>query len=128
MRENRIEKVLSLMSSKKVDACLLKGMDNIFYLTGFRGSEGTLFITKGDIFLLTDFRYVTYAQEVTHGIRIIEVRDKRNVLGELCSQYKIERIGFWNKHPFSISNRQILIIHKISRVINRVSLRHRGDQ
>ena len=98
MRENRIEKVLSLMSSKKVDACLLKGMDNIFYLTGFRGSEGTLFITKGDIFLLTDFRYVTYAQEVTHGIRIIEVRDKRNVLGELCSQYKIERIGFDSIH------------------------------
>ena len=98
MRENRVEKVLSLMSSKKMDACLLRGMDNIFYLTGFRGSEGTLFITKGGVFLLTDFRYVTYAQEVTHGVSIIEVRDKRNVLGELCSQYKIERIGFDSFH------------------------------
>ena len=98
MRENRVEKVLTLMSKMNVNACLLKGMDNIFYLTGFRGSEGTLFVTKGDVFLLTDFRYITYAQEVTQGIKIIELRDNRNVLGELCSQYGIERIGFDSLH------------------------------
>jgi Xaa-Pro aminopeptidase len=98
MKENRIEKVLALLNTMELDACLLKGMDNIFYLTGFRGTEGTLLVTKGDVFLLTDFRYITHAQEVTHGIKIVEIRDKRNVLGELCSQYGIRKIGFDSIH------------------------------
>jgi len=98
MRENRIEKVLSLLSAMKIDACLLKGMDNIFYLTGFRGSEGTLFVTHGDVFLLTDFRYITYAHEVTKDIKVVEIREKRNILRELCSQYGITKIGFDSFH------------------------------
>ena len=101
MRENRVEKVLALLSKMELDACLLKGMDNIFYLTGFRGSEGTLLVTRGDVFLMTDFRYITYAQEVTHGIKIVELRDKKNILGEICNQYGIRKIGFDSLHtPF----------------------------
>jgi len=98
MRENRVEKVLAILNTMQVDACLLKGMDNIFYLTGFHGSEGTLFVTKGDLFLLTDFRYITHAQEATRGIKIVEIRDKKNILGELCNQYDIRRIGFDSLH------------------------------
>jgi Xaa-Pro aminopeptidase len=101
MKESRVEKVLALLSTMELDACLLKGMDNIFYLTGFRGSEGTLLVTKGDVFLMTDFRYITYAQEVTHGIKIVELRDNKNILGEICSRYGIGKIGFDSLHtPF----------------------------
>ena len=101
MRENRVEKVLALLSKMELDACLLKGMDNIFYLTGFRGSEGTLLVTRGDVFLMTDFRYITHAQEVTHGIKIVELRDKKNILEEICNQYGIRKIGFDSLHtPF----------------------------
>jgi len=101
MRENRVEKVLALLSKMELDACLLKGMDNIFYLTGFRGSEGTLLVTRGDVFLMTDFRYITYAQEVTQGIKIVELRDKKNILEEICNQYSIRKIGFDSLHtPF----------------------------
>ncbi len=103
MRENRVEKVLALLRTMDLDACLLKGMDNIFYLTGFRGSEGTLLATKGDVYLITDFRYITYAHEVTQGIKIVEVRDKKNILGDLCSQHGIRKIGFDSIHtPFSV--------------------------
>jgi Xaa-Pro aminopeptidase len=103
MRENRVEKVLALLRMTDLDACLVKGMDNIYYLSGFRGSEGTLLITKGDVYLLTDFRYITYAQEVTQGIKIIEVRDKKNILGEICSHHGIQKIGFDSIHtPFSV--------------------------
>ncbi|OPY71633.1 MAG: putative peptidase [Syntrophorhabdus sp. PtaU1.Bin050] len=103
MKENRAEKVLSLMRTMDLDACLLKGMDNIFYLTGFRGSEGTLLVTKGDIILLTDFRYITHAQEVTKDIKIVELREKKNTLRDLCEQYAIRRIGFDALHtPFDL--------------------------
>lgn len=94
MREKRVEKVFALLNTIGLDACLLKGMDNIFYLTGFRGSEGTLLVTKGDVFLMTDFRYITYAQEVTHGLKIIELWDTNNILGDICNQYDIRKIGF----------------------------------
>lgn len=102
MRENRVEKVLALLRTMDLDACLMKGMDNIYYLTGFRGSEGTLLVTKGDVYLLTDFRYITYAQEVTEGIKIVEIRDKKNILSEICSHHGIQKVGFDSIHtPFS---------------------------
>lgn len=101
MTNTRTEKVLRLLKRLDLDACLLKGMDNIFYLTGFRGSEGTLVVTQGDLILLTDFRYITHAQEVTQGIKIVEVRAKQNVLGDLCRTYGIRKIGFDSFHtPF----------------------------
>jgi Xaa-Pro aminopeptidase len=103
MRENRIEKVLNLLETTELDGCLLKGMDNIFYLTGFRGSEGTLLVTRGDVILMTDFRYITYAQEITEGIRVVEVRGKKSLLQEFCQQYHIRRLGFDSLHtPFSV--------------------------
>lgn len=94
MNEKRFSRVLSVLKQMDVDAIIIKGMDNIFYLTGFRGSEGSLLVTKGDVLLLTDFRYVTYAAEVTEGITIIETREKENPLLSLCSRYGIKRIGF----------------------------------
>ena len=98
MTRARTEKVLSLLKRLDLDACLLKGMDNIFYLTGFRGSEGTLIVTQGDLILLTDFRYITHAHEVTRGIKIVELRAKQNVLGDLCRTYGIRKIGFDSFH------------------------------
>jgi Xaa-Pro aminopeptidase len=94
MIERRFEKVHVLLNKMGLDACLLKGMDNIFYLTGFRGSEGTLLVTRGDVFLMTDFRYITHAQEVTKGIKLIELQAQKNILGEICNQYGIRKIGF----------------------------------
>lgn len=114
MRENRVEKVLALLRTMELDACLLKGMDNIYYLTGFRGTEGSLLVTKGDVYLLTDFRYLTYAQEVTHGIKIVEVRDKKNILGEICSQYGIKKIGFDSIHtPFFVYKKWLEAVENV---------------
>ncbi|MBA4417963.1 MAG: hypothetical protein C0392_08645 [Syntrophus sp. (in: bacteria)] len=98
MREMRVRKVLDIMKNMNLDACLLRGMDNIFYLTGFRGSEGALLVTLRDLLLLTDFRYVTYASEVTKGVKIVEIRQKTDVLSDLCEQYGIHTMGFDDIH------------------------------
>ncbi len=98
MRQNRIEKVLSIMEEMDLDACALRGMDNIFYLTGFRGSEGTLVITRGDVLLLTDFRYITHAKEVTKDVQIFEIRQKENTLRNICEKYGVKRMGFDSFH------------------------------
>ncbi|HUJ89103.1 MAG TPA: Xaa-Pro peptidase family protein [Syntrophorhabdales bacterium] len=94
MNERRVDRVLHVLKKMDVDAIIIRGMDNIFYLTGFRGSEGSLLVTKGDIVLLTDFRYLTYAAEVTKDIAIVETRGKENHLAALCERYGISRMGF----------------------------------
>ncbi len=98
MRTDRIEKVYTIIKEMDIDACALKGMENIFYLTGFRGSEGTLVITKGDVFLLTDFRYITHAKEVTSGLQVIEVRQREDMLPDICKKYNIRTMGFDSFH------------------------------
>ncbi len=98
MRQDRVDRVFKLLADKNLDACLIKGMDNIFYLTGFRGSEGTLIVTRGDVLLLTDFRYITYAKEAVGGIKIIESSGKKNTLLEICKKYNIRKMGFDSPH------------------------------
>ena len=100
MRDGRIGKVLEIMGSNALDACVIRGMDNIYYLTGFRGSEGTLFVTGGDVTLITDFRYITHANEVAKGVKIVEQRGKQNVVSELCDKYGVKRMGFDSFHTF----------------------------
>jgi Xaa-Pro aminopeptidase len=98
MRETRIEKIHNIIYEKGLDACIIKGMDNIFYLTGFKGSEGALVVTRGDVLLITDFRYVTHAKEVTKDVKIVELVSNRSILSEICEQYMIRRMGFDSYH------------------------------
>ncbi len=103
MRTDRIEKVYAIMKGMEMDAIALKGMENIFYLTGFRGSEGTLIVTKGDVLLLTDFRYITHAKEVTSGLQVVEVRQRESSLSDICRKYNIRTMGFDSFHmPYNL--------------------------
>jgi Xaa-Pro aminopeptidase len=102
-RQARIERVQGLLEEAGLDGCVLKGMDNIFYLTGFRGSEGSLFVTRGDVVLVVDFRYLTHAREVTRDIHIEEVRPKRDAVYDLCTKYRISKLGFDGSHvPYNV--------------------------
>lgn len=98
MREDRITKVLNVIEDMDLDACVLRGMENIFYLTGFRGSEGTLVVTRKDLFLLTDFRYITYAHEVTRDVQIVEIKPLKQSLSELCREQGVKKLGFDSFH------------------------------
>ncbi|MHB8109308.1 MAG: M24 family metallopeptidase [Syntrophorhabdaceae bacterium] len=97
-RQPRVQRLQRALADMGLEGCALKGMDNIFYLTGFRGSEGTLLVTRGDVILLVDFRYITYAREVTSGIQIIEMKASRDMLYDLCTRYKISTLGFDGAH------------------------------
>ncbi len=98
MRENRLNNVREILERCDLHACIIKGMDNISYLTGFRGSEGTLLVTKGDVVLLTDSRYTTYARETTRNVIVVETKGKGQTLGTLFERYGITRTGFDSYH------------------------------
>ncbi len=94
MKENRTNGVVEILEQKGLHACIFRGMDNIFYLSGFRGSEGTLLVTRGDVVLLTDSRYTTYAREVALGCTVVETTVKDNVMAGLFQRYGITKTGF----------------------------------
>lgn len=94
----RRDKVLNIMDNMGLDGCVIKGMDNIFYLTGFKGSEATLLITRGEVFLLTDFRYITYARETIKDAQVYEIKRDKDVLYNLCEKLEIKRLGFDGAH------------------------------
>jgi Xaa-Pro aminopeptidase len=94
MREKRLSRVHEILEQKGLHACILRGMDNIFYLTGFRGSEGTAVVTRGDVVLMTDSRYTTYARETVRDCTVIETKGKDQGLPEVFRRYGIGRAGF----------------------------------
>lgn len=98
MKENRLDGILEILERKKLHSCVLRGMDNIFYLTGFRGSEGTVLVTKGDVVLLTDSRYTTYAREVAEGCTVLETSGRNGTLAGLFERYGITETGFDSYH------------------------------
>jgi Xaa-Pro aminopeptidase len=98
MKEKRVDRVHGILEQKDLHACLVKGMDNIFYLTGFRGTEGTVLITRGDVILVTDSRYTTYAQEAAEGCTIVETKGKDQSLPDLFRRYGLTRVGFDSCH------------------------------
>ncbi|MCS7280553.1 MAG: Xaa-Pro peptidase family protein [Desulfobacterota bacterium] len=94
MKAQRIEKVKDLLSKYGLDGILLKSPENIFYLSGFRGSEGLLLVTRGDVFLITDFRYITYAKDSVQGLIVLEKGREKDPLPEIVNDYGLKRIGF----------------------------------
>jgi Xaa-Pro aminopeptidase len=98
MRDKRIDRVRGILEQNNLHACVFKGMDNIFYLTGFRGSEGTAIVTRGDVILMTDSRYSTYAREVATGCIIIETKGRDQSLPDVFERYGIKSTGFDSYH------------------------------
>lgn len=57
----RIEKLLKVMSEKKLDNILITDPKNMYYLADFYQGEGYLIIGKAGLILATDSRYTEYA-------------------------------------------------------------------
>jgi Xaa-Pro aminopeptidase len=68
----RISKLKKELENKNIDYLIIGNLDNIFYLSGFTGSNALFVINKNDEHIfITDSRYIEQsAQEVGAGIRI----------------------------------------------------------
>ena len=87
-----------------VDAFLVTEKENIFYLTGFRGSFGYLLVLKsGESFLITDSRYA-------------EVAKNLNFLAYLSGGMKVEFVLFDKNFPRKIKDilNKTLVNHSLS--------------
>src|SRR5207249_7112926 len=80
-----------------LDGLLVSSRANVRYLTGFSGSAALVAVTRGDVLLVTDFRYDEQARAEAGAVARIEV-DGTSVwdrfFKELATLGPLERMGY----------------------------------
>ncbi|QLB52833.1 aminopeptidase P family protein [Streptococcus sanguinis] len=91
---SRVEKFEAALAQTECDAVLVTNLKNIYYLTGFSGTEATVFISKTRRIFLTDARYTLIAKGVVQGFDIVETRDAIGEIVKIIADDKLQKIGF----------------------------------
>jgi len=90
----RLEKVREVMKKHRLDGLLLTTIDNVRWLSGFTGSTGTVFLSGGRAYFLTDSRYTIQASEETRGFVVKEFSNILEGITKIAKRFMIERLGF----------------------------------
>lgn len=68
----RIARLREELAARELDLLLVTALDNVKYLSGFTGTNGTLVIGADRAVLLTDFRYTVQAAEQSEFFEIVD--------------------------------------------------------
>lgn len=99
--EKRVVKCQEELSKTGCQGLLVTNLKNIFYLTGFHGTEATVYISDTRRLFLTDSRYTLIAKEIVKGFDIVETRTPLVDLAKIIGQDKMTKIGFDSQVPYS---------------------------
>src|SRR5436190_1109533 len=109
-RRQRQEALAGALSAAALDGLLVTSRANIRYLTGFSGSAALVAVTRGDVLLVTDFRYDEQARAEAGAVARVEVETtsvwdrfftELATLGPLSAlEGALRRLGS-EGHPFS---------------------------
>src|SRR3989440_10255717 len=72
-RRQRQEALVGTLAAAALDGLLVTSRANIRYLTGFSGSAALVAVTRGDVLLVTDFRYDEQARAEAASVARVEV-------------------------------------------------------
>ena len=93
--DKRITGLRHILNEKNVDAILISRPENRYYLSGFNGSAGYLFITHNSLVLATDFRYVEQAKEQAPAYTLFRISGSTDKwFPEIIDGLKIKQLGF----------------------------------
>ena len=95
--KKRFKKLWKLVGSK-VDGMFITSPENIRYLCGFSGTEGSLLLTKTERFFLTDGRYTTQAKEQVKNCTVITFKEKSKEISRIIKKLGIVSLGFESRH------------------------------
>ncbi|MGH9396661.1 MAG: M24 family metallopeptidase [Terriglobia bacterium] len=83
------------LDARKIPYFVVTKSENIFYLTGFRGSAGVVLFGPANSVLLIDPRYTIQAREQAHGMEVREVKvGLHQAAGKWLQKRRAKRIGF----------------------------------
>lgn len=107
-RINRIDRLRHALRRHKVDAILISNPSNIYYISGFRGTDSYSLISTLEKFIITDFRYTEQAQKETVDFEI--VGGQTNLFkktAELIKKLSLKKIGF-ESHHLTVKEAQVI--------------------
>jgi Xaa-Pro aminopeptidase len=92
--QKRLGKFEAKLAQSEVDGILVTGQNNIYYLTGFWGTEATVFISGKRRLFVTDSRYILIAKASVKGFDIIESRQALEEIAKIIKEDGLTKIGF----------------------------------
>ena len=101
----RVQAFLDKMQEKELDGIIINNLKNIYYLTGFWGSNGTVFISRDRQILVTDARYIIAAKQEVTGFEIFAERDELTTIAKIAKDMGLSRIGFEDEISVSYYHR-----------------------
>jgi len=121
MFQDRIKKLRDRFEDLKINGILLSNPFNRYYLSGFTGTSGYLFIGEDKSVLITDSRYMKQAKEQCADIEVVDQgKDIYETFLKIIDYIKINRLGFEENH---ITLRQFSEYEKKLADINLIPVR-----
>jgi Xaa-Pro aminopeptidase len=97
--------VRAALAGRSLDALIITALPNILYLTNFEGSSAIVVLTADHLYFLTDFRYITAAQEARGtasecpDLELVTVQGSYEAtLAGLLASLPLQAIGFEAAH------------------------------
>lgn len=103
----RLRALRDELEKRRLDSFLITADTNISYLSGFKGHDASLLITRGNNYFITDSRYVEEAKEDVKGfgIKLVE-HSMYETLEALIKKGRLKRIGFESMNlPYEVAHR-----------------------
>ena len=107
MTANRLNRLRSALSAKKLDAILISTPENRQYLSGFVGTAGWLLISHESAILATDFRYTEQAANQAPDFEVLQVAGWKWLVEQL-EELGPARVGFESQHVTMAAYRRIV--------------------
>ena len=91
----RITNLRTKMKAQDLKAVLINNLKNVYYLTGFWGSNGTVLVTEERVVLFTDSRYTIHAHATCFPfVEIVETRNELEEAAKIVKDAAIQELGF----------------------------------
>ncbi|MFZ5596568.1 MAG: M24 family metallopeptidase [Bacillota bacterium] len=96
---DRVQRLREVFEGEGLDGFLVTRPENRYYLTGFTGSAGSVLVTGGEIYLVTDFRYAEQARIQSPHCRVIVSSEAApDAISKLAGELNINMLGCEGDH------------------------------
>jgi Xaa-Pro aminopeptidase len=105
---DRLKKLRQGLAEKELEGIFISQPENRYYLSGFDGSDGYLFITSKETVLATDFRYTEQAETQAPDYQIFRIAgNMSDWFPRLTTNLGLSQLGFETEHVTFALYRQL---------------------
>lgn len=93
---NNYKKVQEILQKLEIDAVLISNGNNMFYVSGFSGETGYVYVSAKRHAIITDFRYTIQAEMEAEGYEVITIGSGgyEEAINDILREEQTKRLGF----------------------------------